>query len=331
MLIDDTPLGWRLVIPNASRSLRHGRSFQASLPGWGARLRRRTSAGRGHEGYSCAPSRADCHPRTVSKALPFCHVTLRGQKPLPPGYPTHPKTLGDHLRKQRLDLGISQRELGGRLGVSEQSLGRTLGAKSGKAIPHTRHRAARVPGPTGPTPCHIARPAPDGVQEEPKTDSRPSGPAPGGSHAHRHPVGDREDDPGQDRSGQGRSASGPRIRRALPRGPRMKSRTALVRAACEASRGHLVPRLGSLGGTTVHFPKSTVLCGRVVLGDVQRRSWRDRVSEDERPLADPARSPVKVRRSTVAGRGYSPYSQVSAFRPRSPIPPNRTARRLSLS
>jgi len=122
VLIDDTPLGWRLVIPNASRSLRHGRSFQASLPGWGARIRRRTSAGRGHEGYSCAPSRADCHPRTVSKALPFCHVTLRGQKPLPPGYPTHPKTLGDHLRKQRLDLGISQRELGGRLGVSKASV-----------------------------------------------------------------------------------------------------------------------------------------------------------------------------------------------------------------
>jgi DNA-binding XRE family transcriptional regulator len=44
---------------------------------------------------------------------------LKGQKPRPPGYPDRPETLGDHLRKRRLDLGISQRELAERIGVSK--------------------------------------------------------------------------------------------------------------------------------------------------------------------------------------------------------------------
>ncbi len=38
--------------------------------------------------------------------MPFCHVTLRGQKPLSPAYPRELRTLGDHLRKRRLDLGL---------------------------------------------------------------------------------------------------------------------------------------------------------------------------------------------------------------------------------
>jgi transcriptional regulator with XRE-family HTH domain len=50
-------------------------------------------------------------------ALPFCHVTLRGQKPLPRAYPRALSTIGDHLRKRRLDLGLLQREVAERLGV----------------------------------------------------------------------------------------------------------------------------------------------------------------------------------------------------------------------
>ncbi len=60
--------------------------------------------------------------RTPSKALPFCHVTLRGQKPLPVGYPKQPKTLGDQLRKRRMDLGLSQRKLARQLGVNKTSI-----------------------------------------------------------------------------------------------------------------------------------------------------------------------------------------------------------------
>jgi transcriptional regulator with XRE-family HTH domain len=60
--------------------------------------------------------------RTSSKALPFCHVTLKGQKPLPPGYPKQPKTLGDQLRKRRMDLGLSQRQFARQLGVNRTSI-----------------------------------------------------------------------------------------------------------------------------------------------------------------------------------------------------------------
>jgi len=54
--------------------------------------------------------------------LPFCHVTLRGQKPLPKGYPRALCTIGDHLRKRRLDLGLLQREVAERLGVNEATV-----------------------------------------------------------------------------------------------------------------------------------------------------------------------------------------------------------------
>ena len=62
------------------------------------------------------------HLSSHSKALPFCHVTLKGQKPLPHGYPAQPKTLGDQLRKKRMDLGLSQRALASQLGVSRTSI-----------------------------------------------------------------------------------------------------------------------------------------------------------------------------------------------------------------
>ncbi|MBI2073639.1 MAG: helix-turn-helix transcriptional regulator [Gemmatimonadetes bacterium] len=50
--------------------------------------------------------------------MPFCGVTLRGQKPPPPGYPRELRTLGDHLRKRRLDLGLRQDDVARKLGVS---------------------------------------------------------------------------------------------------------------------------------------------------------------------------------------------------------------------
>ena len=44
-------------------------------------------------------------------------MTLTGLKPLTPAYPLKIETLGDHLRKKRLDLGLLQREVGQKLGV----------------------------------------------------------------------------------------------------------------------------------------------------------------------------------------------------------------------
>jgi DNA-binding transcriptional regulator YiaG len=43
---------------------------------------------------------------------------MRAQKPLPFGYPGEPKTLGDHIKKRRLDLKMSQAEVGNIFGVS---------------------------------------------------------------------------------------------------------------------------------------------------------------------------------------------------------------------
>jgi transcriptional regulator with XRE-family HTH domain len=54
--------------------------------------------------------------------LPFCKTTLKGQRPLPPYYPKSLKTLGDHLRKKRLDLGLLQREVAKKIGTSETSI-----------------------------------------------------------------------------------------------------------------------------------------------------------------------------------------------------------------
>ena len=55
-------------------------------------------------------------------ALPFCHITLKTKKPLPSTYPRTLKTLGDHLRKRRLDLKLLQKEVAQRLGVGESSI-----------------------------------------------------------------------------------------------------------------------------------------------------------------------------------------------------------------
>jgi transcriptional regulator with XRE-family HTH domain len=55
-------------------------------------------------------------------ALPCCHVHLRGRKPQPPGYPHELRTLGDHLRKRRLNLGLLQREAAERIGVDTTTI-----------------------------------------------------------------------------------------------------------------------------------------------------------------------------------------------------------------
>ncbi len=41
-------------------------------------------------------------------ALHSCQIELTGKRPLNPAYPKELNTLGDHLRKVRLDRGLSQ-------------------------------------------------------------------------------------------------------------------------------------------------------------------------------------------------------------------------------
>jgi transcriptional regulator with XRE-family HTH domain len=55
----------------------------------------------------------------LTAALPFCHATLKAKRSLPETYPTELKSIGDHIRKRRLDLGLLQRDVAGRIGVDE--------------------------------------------------------------------------------------------------------------------------------------------------------------------------------------------------------------------
>jgi transcriptional regulator with XRE-family HTH domain len=55
-------------------------------------------------------------------ALPFCCPTLRAQKPLPAAYPKELNTLGDHVRKRRLDLGLTQKQVAREIGAHVTSV-----------------------------------------------------------------------------------------------------------------------------------------------------------------------------------------------------------------
>ena len=58
----------------------------------------------------------------ITPALPFCHIALRSSKPKPPNYPCVLNTLGDHIRKRRLELGLYQREVASKIGVDESTV-----------------------------------------------------------------------------------------------------------------------------------------------------------------------------------------------------------------
>jgi len=60
--------------------------------------------------------------RNVIPALPFCGLTLRTQKPTSPSYPKSLTTIGDHIRKRRLDLGLTQKQVAARFGVKAMTL-----------------------------------------------------------------------------------------------------------------------------------------------------------------------------------------------------------------
>jgi transcriptional regulator with XRE-family HTH domain len=55
--------------------------------------------------------------QNVRVALHFCDVTLSAKKLLPEAYPKALQTLGDHLRKRRLDLKLYQKDVAEAIGV----------------------------------------------------------------------------------------------------------------------------------------------------------------------------------------------------------------------
>jgi transcriptional regulator with XRE-family HTH domain len=76
-------------------------------------------------------------------SLPFCKATLRGVRcPWGPyatekkGYPTTPKTLGDEIRKRRLDLNLRQIDVAKIVGCDEMTV---VNWEKGYASPRINH------------------------------------------------------------------------------------------------------------------------------------------------------------------------------------------------
>jgi transcriptional regulator with XRE-family HTH domain len=61
-------------------------------------------------------------------------LALRVPKPLPEAYPHQLKTLGDHLRKRRLDLALTQKDVADRLDADESSVWNWEKSRSSPAL-----------------------------------------------------------------------------------------------------------------------------------------------------------------------------------------------------
>lgn len=66
--------------------------------------------------------------------MPFCHLRLSAPLPLPQSYPRELKTLGDYLRKARLDRGLRQEDAARELDVTPSTVTRWEGNLTRVAI-----------------------------------------------------------------------------------------------------------------------------------------------------------------------------------------------------
>ncbi|MGV7222237.1 MAG: helix-turn-helix transcriptional regulator [Nitrospinales bacterium] len=61
--------------------------------------------------------------RKDTVALPFCHFALKTQNlTSKTNYPNELNTLGDHIRKRRLDLELLQKDVAGIIGVTSDTI-----------------------------------------------------------------------------------------------------------------------------------------------------------------------------------------------------------------
>jgi DNA-binding transcriptional regulator YiaG len=95
-------------------------------------------SGAAHRGSTCTGAGGVPGGRRCSIALPFTSLRLTASRPhcLPRGYPTELKTLGDHIRRRRLDLRLLQRTVADQLGVRVDTV--TLW-ENGRVRPLARH------------------------------------------------------------------------------------------------------------------------------------------------------------------------------------------------
>lgn len=55
-------------------------------------------------------------------ALPFCHIRRIAQRPPDPAYPKSLTTIGEHIRKRRIDLGLFQKQVARLIGVAQATI-----------------------------------------------------------------------------------------------------------------------------------------------------------------------------------------------------------------
>lgn len=73
--------------------------------------------------------------------MPFYHLELTAAKPRPDDYPDDPTTVGEHLRKARLDRNLLQEDVAERIGVHPDTVGNW---EQGRAEPAIRHFPALI-------------------------------------------------------------------------------------------------------------------------------------------------------------------------------------------
>lgn len=71
-------------------------------------------------------------------ALLFCRVRLEGKKPRDKAYPNEVKTIGDAIRKRRLDLALGQRDVAEIFGCTQSSV---VNWEKGHTTPRINHLA----------------------------------------------------------------------------------------------------------------------------------------------------------------------------------------------
>ena len=54
--------------------------------------------------------------------MPFCHIRRTAQRPPDPAYPKSLTTIGDHIKKLRLDLGLFQKHVAAQIGADEMTI-----------------------------------------------------------------------------------------------------------------------------------------------------------------------------------------------------------------
>jgi transcriptional regulator with XRE-family HTH domain len=71
----------------------------------------------------------------------FCHLRLKAKKPANTGYPRELKTIGDHIRKHRLDRGLQQKEVALLICVDKTTI---MNWERGHRTPAIRHIPAII-------------------------------------------------------------------------------------------------------------------------------------------------------------------------------------------